>query len=151
MLKMKGKAKVQRFEGDRRAHGDGTVLGVVIKLEFDGVSSKNAAEFVGQIDLMFGKDDSPAMPEIGALTVTREVNNVEVHIGDIVIKGADLTKIKLTPIGGRKCDVKMEVSAQVDGVLDALHRYVGESALVTLTERQMELPKLQGGVAPEPQ
>jgi hypothetical protein len=73
-----------------------------------------------------------------------------VHVGEVVIKGADLTKIKLTPIGGRKCSIDLLVSAQAEGVLDALHRYLGESALVTLTERQMELAKLEGGVAPSP-
>jgi hypothetical protein len=50
----------------------------------------------------------------------------------------------------RLCSIDLKVSGQASGVLDALHAYLGEKVKVSLVERQAELAKLEGGLAPEP-
>jgi hypothetical protein len=155
VLKMKGKARVEKFVGDIRTQGDGEVRGVVVVLHFTGVKVEDASGLVSQLHLLFNAEDDPALPELGALPVAREVNNVDVSIGDVKLKGADLSKIKITPLvaagrGGKKVDVHMEVSSAAVNVLDKLHGMLKQTVLVNLVERQMDLTKLDGGVAPEP-
>lgn len=145
MLKLKSKARVVHFQGRKEFHGKDRVQAVTVKLQFENVKSTVASAFVSQIELMFDSNDDPAMPEVAPLGLLREISNVQASIGDVELKGADITDVVITPMRKRTCSIDLKLSCQATGVLDALHRYLDERVSVELTERELKLEE-----APQP-
>lgn len=151
MLKLKSKGKVVAFVGRKQFHGDEAVRAVTVRLQLEGVKLDVAKAFVSQIELLFDKDGDPAMIEVAPIGLLRDIANVHAEIGDVVLNGVDVSDVTITPMRGRLCSIDLKVGGQAEDVLDTLHRYLGERVKVQLVERQVELAKLEGGVAPEPQ
>lgn len=151
MLNLKVGATLTNFRGRKQFHGDNKVLAVTIHMRAEGVPIEQLLPMVAQLSLLFDKNDQCALPEVPELPLGRDVSNVEVKIGTIQIKGADVTDVVLTPQPGRKCDLRFTINAEASGILDALHGYLDEKVGTKLVERQAQLSKLEGGLAPEPQ
>jgi hypothetical protein len=151
MLKLSGKATVKSLVARKEFDGEGdAVRAITVRLAFEDVGVDVASAFVGQLGIMFDKDDDPLMPELAPLGLLRELANVAVEIGGVKINGADVNDVAITLKPKRRCSIDLKVNARADDVLDALHRHLGEPVKVKLIERQAELAKLEGGLAPEP-
>lgn len=150
MLMLSSKAKLALVKGDIQFHGDRRVPVAVIKLSFEAVTAEEvAAAFVSQFALMFDNNGEPSMPELAAFKLGREVSNVLAKVDGVEIKGADVSGVTLKPIARNKCEMQLTlVGPSGKGVLDKLHQSLYETVKVVLEEREPEISKLEGGLAP---
>lgn len=150
MLKMTGMATLKSLTPRIQFHGDQELRALTARLSFDEVSVEVSSAFVSQLGIMFDSKGDPLMPELAPLGLLKDLSNVEVAIGPVSIKGADVTDVVVTLKPKSKCSVDLKVNAVIDDALDRLHVFLGKPVKVKLTERQMEFAKLEGGLAPEP-
>ncbi len=145
MLKLKAMARVAHFQGRKEFKGAERVRAVTIKLAFEGIPATTAKAFVSQIELMFNDAGDPSMPELLPSSLANDIYNVEVSVGELRMKGADITDVVITPLQKCMCAVDMKINCQATDVLDVLHRYLDEKVEVELIERQVVLES-----APDP-
>jgi len=149
MLKLSSKGVLEKIAPKKRQVGDVMRRAVELKLVFDDVAVSVASAFVGQLALMFGDDDDPLIPEVGELSLARDINNVDVEIEGVKLVGCDIVKATIALKPKCKCSIKMQVNAVVGDVLDKLHHELGEKVRVKMVEKQPQITKLEGGVAGE--
>lgn len=137
MLNIKAKAEVRAVALRKQFHGDEKVRALTVRLDFRALKLEDVqAAFVSQLALVFDKAGDPALPEVGPLKVTRKVDAVDAHLGDVTIRGLDCDGVRLTLQAGRTVDVTLKLKGECPyNVLDDLLDQLLEEVDVELVER----------------
>ena len=148
MLNITAHAKLLAITPRKEFHGDDSKKAVTLSLVFaDLPTAMVEAGFIAQMGLFYDANDT-ALPDVAGIDASREVQNVDVTIGRLKLRGFECDKVKIKPRARRTAEVRLKLKGVIQSGLDSLHEYLNELVKVSLEEQAPDIQKLEGGIAP---
>ena len=143
MFNIKTKGEIKKLNVRKEFHGDDLVPAIDIKMVLIGVPVDKLTSAVPDMAKRFYEGDVVAVGEISPLIVGHKIENLEVKIDSVTLKGADVKKkMKLFLLPGKIANVELSVQ-----VSDFNHKqltkltdlYIESEVKVEIFERQLSM------------
>lgn len=146
MYDIKTQAEVRNINVRAENHGDEHIPAIDLKLMLLDVPIDRVSSAIPDFGKRFYDGDQPILQEIVPFQVHHKIQNVEVKVGSVVLKGADIKKgAKYWHKPGKVCNVLITVQSSdySDAALPALSKMLKEEVKVSIIERQISIPEME--------
>jgi hypothetical protein len=148
MLVLKGQAELRKINLRMEAHGDAMMRAFDLRFIAKDIDAERIDSLIPKYKDWLYEKEAPILQEIYPLVIRHKIQNVNVDITafkqSINLVGCDVSKIKMTPRTGFRCDLDFTIQASefTDGILDLLSRWQGDLMDIEIVERQLELEEV---------